>query len=135
MAKPKPKAPSDPTGAPRALPPHTRTDPGQQHPWEPPEAALATPPTAAEPGPAPAASQARAPERPPARARDVDLSQWAKMINVSALKVGAARRKLDQRETELAGLVDQARAASADDALVRAWLVAAGLSPDELPLD
>lgn len=146
--KPKPKASNAPTETPRtaaapspaaappAVPPHTREE-GRQHPWEPEEQkdggrADATPPAPASgrPGePAPG----RASARPRARTRGTrpDLEQWGRMVSVAALKVGAARRKVDSREEELARVVAQARAAGASEEILSAWLISAGLTPEE----
>ena len=139
MAKPKPKASSAPTGQPAAVPPRTREDGGRQHPWEP---------ESTGPAPAPESSRsaeidpeygrpdvrppARTPERTRARARrkSPDLEQWGRLVNVAALKVGAAQRKLTTREQELADVIGQARAAGADEETLRAWLVSAGLSQE-----
>lgn|SRR5690606_4037660 len=144
MAKPKPKASSTPTGQPAAVPPRTRDDGGRQHPWEP-EPAGPTP--ASEEPRAPGAGLAhrrpdrRASARPEARTRvrardkSPDLEQWGRLVNVAALKVGAARRKTATREQELEAVIGQARAAGADDATLGAWLVAAGLGLEDLPQD
>ncbi|WP_160313088.1 hypothetical protein [Nocardiopsis sp. RV163] len=51
---------------------------------------------------------------------------------MSALKVGAAQRKLATRKQELAEVIGQARAAGADDSLLSAWVIAAGLTPEDL---
>lgn len=53
------------------------------------------------------------------------------MVSVAALKVGAARRKVDSREEELARVVAQARAAGASEEILSAWLISAGLTPEE----
>ena len=142
MAKPKPKASSAPTGQPAAVPPRTREDGGRQHPWEPEPARPAPAPEtphAAGNGLANRRPDGRAPDRPDARTRgrargkSPDLEQWGRLVNVAALKVGAARRKMATREQELEAVIGQARAAGADDATLGAWLVAAGLGPEDLP--
>lgn len=142
MAKPKPKASSAPTGQPAAVPPRTREDGGRQHPWEPESAGPAPAPEAphaAGVGLAHRRPDARTSDRPDARTRvrargkSPDLEQWGRLVNVAALKVGAARRKTDTREQELLAVIAQARAAGADDATLGAWLVSAGLSQEDLP--
>ena len=141
MAKPKPKASSAPTGQPAAVPPRTREDGGRQHPWEPEPAgpAPAPEPNAAGVGLAHGRPDKRTPARPESRTRvrargkSPDLEQWGRLVNVAALKVGAARRKMNTREQELLAVIAQARAAGADEETLRAWLVSAGLSQEDLP--
>ncbi|KWX09379.1 hypothetical protein TR74_09950 [Carbonactinospora thermoautotrophica] len=70
----------------------------------------------------------RSRDRSPARASDRKIARLRRLVDVEALRVVAARARLDEREADLADAVQAALDGGATPEQVRAWLAEAGVT-------